>query len=139
MAPYPTELRVRVVAAVEEGRFAIPEIARLFQVGVTFIKKMLKLYRAGAPLDPRHGGGPPLVLQEPETTQLRQALQARPDATLAELQQVLADTCQVTVSLATISRRLQVLHLPRKKKVSAPGSATKRPASNSATSRAPLL
>jgi transposase len=139
MAPYPKELRVRVVAAVEEGRFAIPEIARLFQVGVTFIKKMLSLHRAGEPLDPRHGGGPVPVLQEPETTRLRQALQARPDATLAELQQVLADTCQVTVSLATISRRLQVLHLPRKKKVSSPGSATRRPASNSATSPAPLL
>jgi transposase len=139
MAPYPKELRVRVVAAVEEGRFAIPEIARLFQVGVTFIKKMLKLHRAGAPLDPRHGGGPPLVLQEPETTRLRQEIQARPDATLAELQQVLADTCQVTVSLATISRRLQVLHLPRKKKASSPVSVTKKRASNSATSRAPLL
>jgi transposase len=128
-----------VVAAVAEGRFAIPEIARLFQVGVTFINKMLPLHRAGEPLDPRHGGGPVPILQEKETTRLRQALQARPDATLAELQQVLADTCQVTVSLATISRRFQVLHLPRKKKVSAPGSATRRPASNSATSRVPLL
>jgi len=116
MAPYPKELRVRVVAAVEEGRFAIPAIARLFQVGVTFIKKRLKGHRAGAPLDPRHGGGPTPVLQEQETTLLRQEIQARPDATLAELQQVLADTCQVRVSLATISRRLQVLHLPRKKK-----------------------
>ena len=58
MAPYPKELRVRVVAAVEDGRFAIPEIARLFQVGVTFIKKMLTLPRAGEPLDPRHGGAP---------------------------------------------------------------------------------
>jgi transposase len=139
MAPYPKELRVRVVAAVEEGRFAIPEIARLFQVGVTFIKKMLTLHRAGDLLDPRHGGGPPLVLQEPETTLLRQEIQARPDATLAELQKVLADTCQVTVSLATISRRLQVLHLPRKKKASSPVSATKKRVSNSAKSRTPLL
>ena len=139
MAPYPKELRVRVVAAVEEGRFAIPEIARLFQVGVTFIKKMLKLHRAGDPLDPRHGGGPVPILQEPETTRLRQEIQARPDATLAELQQVLADTCQARVSLSTISRRLQVLPLPRKKKVSSPGSATKRPARSSAKSRAPLI
>ncbi len=127
MAPYPKELRVRVVAAVEEGRFSIPEIARLFQVGVTFIKKMLTLHRAGVPLDPRHGGGPVPVLPEPETTRLRQALQARPDATLAELQQVLADTCQVTVSLATISRRLQVLPLPRKKKSHRPGTRRKGP------------
>jgi transposase-like protein len=60
MTPYPKELRVRVVAAVAEGRFAIPEIARLFQVGVTFIKKRLTLHRAGDPLAPRHGGAPPL-------------------------------------------------------------------------------
>jgi transposase-like protein len=59
MAPYPKELRVRVVATVEEGRLSIPEIARLLQVGVTFIKKRLTLHRAGDPLDPRHGGGPP--------------------------------------------------------------------------------
>lgn len=35
---------------------------------------------------------------------------------MAELQQVLAETCQTHVSLATICRRLQVLQLPRKKK-----------------------
>ena len=47
MAPYPTELRVRVVAAVEDGGLSIPEAARIFQVGLTFIKKMLRLHRAG--------------------------------------------------------------------------------------------
>lgn len=116
MAPYPKELRIRVVAAVEEGGFSIPEAARLFQVGVTFLKKMLRLHRAGEPLEPRHGGGPALLLQEKETTLLRQEIRARPDATLEELQQALADKCHVTVSLSTISRGLQVLNLPRKKK-----------------------
>jgi transposase-like protein len=42
MAPYPRELRVRVVAAVEEGGWSIPEAARIFQVGLAFIKKMLR-------------------------------------------------------------------------------------------------
>src|SRR5215213_3714914 len=116
MAPYPTELRVRVVAVVEEGGFSIPEAARIFQVGLTFIKKMLKLHRAGASLEPRHGGGPVPLLQEKETTLLRQELQARPDATLEELQESLAVKCRATASLSTISRGLQVLNLPRKKK-----------------------
>jgi transposase len=128
MAPYPKELRVRVVAAVEEGHFSIPEIARIFQVGVTFIKKMLKLHRAGEPLDPRHGGGPVPLLQEKETALLRQEIRTSPDATLEELQQVLVDKCQTTASLSTISRGLQVLDLPRKKKASLPVSVTKRPA-----------
>jgi transposase len=116
MAPYPKELRVRVVAAVEEGRFSIPEIARLFKVGVTFVKKMLKLHRAGESLESRHGGGPVPLLQAQETAVLHQEIRVRPDATLEELQQVLVDKCQTTASRSTISRGLQALHLPRKKK-----------------------
>jgi transposase len=116
MAPYPPELRVRVVAAVEEGGLSIPEAARIFQVGLTFIKKMLRLHRASESLEPRHGGGPVPLLQEQETTLLRHELKARPDATLEELQQVLTANCHTTASLSTISRRLQALNLPREKK-----------------------
>jgi transposase len=116
MAPYPTELRVRVVAAVEEGGLSIPEAARIFQVGLTFMKKMLRLQRAGESLEPRHGGGPVPLLQAKETTLLRQELTARPDATLEELQQVLGTHCHTTASLSTVSRSLQMLNLPRKKK-----------------------
>ena len=116
MTPYPTELRVRVVAAVEEEGLSIPEAARIFQVGLTFIKKMLKLHRAGESLEPRHGGGPVPLLQEQETTVLRQELKVRPDATLEELQEVLTTKCHTTASVSTISRGLQALHLPRKKK-----------------------
>jgi transposase len=115
MALYPTELRVRVVAAVEEGGLSIPKAARIFQVGLTFIKTMLKLHRAGEALAPRHGGGPVPLLQEKETTLLQQEIKARPDATLEELQQVLAAKCHATASLSTISRSLRGLNLPRKK------------------------
>ena len=116
MTPYPTELRERVVAAVEEGGLSIPEAARIFQVGLIFIKKMLKLHRAGEALAPRHGGGPVPLLQEQEITVLRQELKARPDATLEELQAVLTAHCDTTASVSTISRGLQALQLPRKKK-----------------------
>ena len=116
MTPYPTELRVRVVAAVEDGGLSIPEAARIFQVGLTFIKKMLRLHRAGESLEPRHGGGPVPLLQEKERTLLRHELKARPDATLEELQQVLTAHGHAAASLSTISRGLQELDLPRKKK-----------------------
>jgi transposase len=84
MAPYPPELRVRVVAAVEEGGLSIPEAARSFQLGLTFIKKLLKLHRAGEALAPRPGGGPVPLLQEQQTTLLPQGIKARPAATLEE-------------------------------------------------------
>ena len=49
---------MRVVAAVAEGGLAIPEVARIFQVGGTVITKRLRFHRAGESLEPRQGGGP---------------------------------------------------------------------------------
>jgi transposase len=116
MLPYPKELRERVVAAVEQGEHTIAEIANLFGVGATFVKKMLRLHRAGDDLEPRHGGGPEPLLRAKELALLRQEVKKRPDATLDELQKALADKAQVTASLPTICRALQQLDLPRKKK-----------------------
>jgi transposase len=90
-----------------------------------FVKKMLRLQRAGEDLAPRHGGGPKPLRQDPERALLRGAVTKQPDVTLAELQQVLATPGSRPVSLPTLCRALQALQLPRKKKVSAPRSETK--------------
>lgn len=132
MQPYPQELRVRVVAAVEQGEHSIPEIARLFNVGVTFVKKMLRLHRAGDDLAPRQGGGPKPALKEPEHQVLREHIAAQPDASLAELQRALVEKCAVSVSQATVCRALQELDLPRKKRAFSPRNATKNKGSSSA-------
>lgn len=66
MKAYPQELRSRVVAVVEQGELTIGDIAGVFSVGLTFVKKLLRLHRAGEDLGPRHGGGPTRLLQEPE-------------------------------------------------------------------------
>lgn len=117
MLPYPEELRNRVVAAVEQSEHSIPEIAHLFGVGVTFVKKMLRLHRAGASLTPRHGGGAKPALQASEHALLRAQVAQRPDISLAQLQQVLVRKRKLSVSPLTVSRALQRLKLPRKKRV----------------------
>jgi len=117
MLPYPKELRTRVVAAVEQGEHSIPEIANLFGVGITFVKKMLRLHRAGQDLAPRHGGGAKPSLKERERALLRAEVAKRPDVSLGELQQVLARQRKVAVSPSTLSRTLRQLNLPRKKRV----------------------
>ena len=116
MTAYPKELRERVVAAAEQGEYTIAEIANTFSVGVTFVKKMLKLHREGEDLAPRHGGGPVRLLGKKELELLRNEIKEHADATLEELQKMLADKAQVTASLPTICRALQQLNLPRKKK-----------------------
>lgn len=132
MRAYPKELRVRVVAAVEQGEHTLSEITSLFGVGLTFVKKMMRLHRAGDDLEPRHGGGPEPSLKELERALLREQIARQPDASLEELQQVLIEQRRVSVSLATISRVLQNLGLPRKKKAFTRRNAMKRSGGNSA-------
>jgi transposase len=130
MRPYPKELRSRVVAAVEQGELTIVDIASVFSVGLTFVKKRLRLHRAGEDLAPRHGGGPTPLLQDPERARLRAAVAQQPDVTLAELPHVRAPPGSRPVSLPTIGRALHHLQLPRKKKVASRRSGTKSPATN---------
>jgi transposase len=73
-----------VGAAVERGEHTRAEIARLFNVSRTFIKKMLRWQRAGQDLAPRQGGGPTLLLQAPELSLLCAEVGACPAATRAE-------------------------------------------------------
>ena len=116
MAPYSIELRARVVAAVEQGEMTIGEVAQVFNVGVTFVKKMLRLQRAGADLTPRQGGGSVPKLTETDRELLRDTVAVSPDGTLAECQSVLSAQHNREVSVSTVCRVLQQLELPRKKK-----------------------
>jgi transposase len=116
MRPYPIELRTRVVAAVEQGDMTIGEVAEVFSVGKTFVKKMLRLQRAGEELAPRQSGGSAPKLTDTDRTVLREAVAEQADVTLAECQALLAAQGRGAVSLPTICRALQQLQLPRKKK-----------------------
>jgi transposase len=115
MGPYPKELRTRVVAAVEQGDMMIGEVAEVFSVGMTFVKKMLRLQRAGEDLAPRRGGGSAPKLTDTDRAVLREAVAQQPDVTLAECQAVLAAQGSGRVSVPSICRALQRLQLPRKK------------------------
>lgn len=94
----------------------INEVARVFSVGVTFVKKRLRRARAGEDLAPRQGGGSAPKLTARESELLRATVARDPDVTLAECQTVLREHGQTQVSVPTICRALQRLELPRKKK-----------------------
>src|SRR3954447_1491316 len=63
MRPYTMDLRERVAAAVDDGRWSQRQIARLFRVSLSFVSRLLKRRREVGTLDPEpHRGGPPRVL-----------------------------------------------------------------------------
>jgi transposase len=108
------DLRERILDTVERGDGSLRQIAGRFLVSVSFIMRLLQLYRSTGSLEPRpHGGGNPAVLGPEELEQLREFVRQQPDARLDELRQRLGVSC----SLMTISRALRKLGLPRKKKI----------------------
>ena len=117
MKAYSLDLRQRVVAAYEKGKNSIAEVAEQFNVGQTFLKKMLRQQRDMGTLAPlAHGGGRQASLSEKEHRLLRQKVKEQPDISLAELQEHLAAASGLAVSIPTIHRSLWRSKLSHKKK-----------------------
>lgn len=122
MKAYPLELRSRVAEAVDAGQSWRAAAAR-FRVSVGFINKLLRQRRQTGSIEPRRGwtGSKPAV-DGNGLERLRQAVAARPDATLDELRQ----RARLTCSRPTVFRYLRRLGYSRKKSRSGRASATAR-------------
>ena len=119
MRPYSRDLRSRIVHAYEHREGSMRQLAARFRVSLCCIRDLLTRYRVTGDVAPQpHGGGYPAKLEAPSIEALKTLVHTTPDATLQELRTHLATAQQVTVSLATISRTLAKLDLPRKKNVS---------------------
>jgi transposase len=114
MTPYSQDLRQRILETARHGGATVKQVAERLLVSVSFVTRLLQLHRATGSVEPRpHGGGHPAVLTPEDLEGLRAPIRDRPDATLEECRLQLGSSC----SLATISRALSKLGLPRKKKV----------------------
>src|SRR4051812_3889134 len=113
MRPYSMNLRERVAAAVDDGRWSRRQIARLFRVSVSFISRLLEWRRRTCTLAPEpHRGGPRRVLSPADRCRLWDLVEKHSDDTLDELRRRGGFTC----SLTTIWRALRRHGLTRKKK-----------------------
>jgi transposase len=114
------DLRQKVVAAVERGDATIEEVASSFDVGQTFVKKMLRQHRETGDLKPRpHGGGHTARLSAKHLKMLRAEVARRPDKRVEAWREHLYEQAQVSISAPTVSRALSRLDLSRKKSMSA--------------------
>jgi transposase len=113
MRPYSTDLRERILAAVERGEHSIRQIVHIFAVSLSFVVRLLQRYRRTGSLQPApHAGGTKTTFDAPTVERLLQLVRDQPDATLAELRQRLGVCCH----LSTIARILKKHRITRKKK-----------------------
>lgn len=112
-APYSHDLRERVIRLCDAGTHSHTQLAQLFQVSTSWIRRLLQRRRTTGSLAalPWRGGVKP-TLDDTQRQRILAWLRDHPDATLAELQ----DQVPQPVSRSTLSRLLAALRWPRKKK-----------------------
>ena len=119
--PLSEDLRRRVVVAIEGGA-TIPEAAEQCEVSISSVGRFLRLHReTGSISSAKFGGYKDFALAAHEDL-VRQLVAEQPDITLAELEARLAK--KVTVGKSSISRFLQHLNLPFKKKPAGRGAGS---------------
>ncbi len=114
--PHPMALRERVFAFVEEG-YSHRSAASRFRVSVKFVNDMVILKRETGGLEPRaqgNGGGHGKLGRLRDWIMARMA--AKPDLTLDDLVQDIADEHQMTVHRVSVWRTLRSLGLTHKKR-----------------------
>ena len=126
MKPYSQDIRERIVHALESQEQSQVEVARRFDVSVSFVEKLWRRWRTtGSCAALPHAGGRRLSLEGHRDTIRREVIK-QPDITLEELCERVVEAGGVKVTLKTMCIELKRLRLPRKKSRSTPVSVTHR-------------
>ena len=127
MRPYSLDLREKILRAYDAHRGSQRALAALFGVSRAFVEKLVRQRRSTGQIAPRpHAGGRKPNYDHVALAVVRQELQERTDATLAELCERLGQRRGLWVSISTMSRLLTRLGLPRRKSRSTQRSVTRR-------------
>ena len=132
----PLKLRAAVLRARAEGR-TYEEIAALLGIGRATVNRILRLQRETNSLEPRpRGGGNLSPIHDHVADLLARIVAETPDATVAELSEMLMRRSGISTSRSGVTRALARLGFSRKKSPSSRRSATRRRISNAAKNSA---
>ena len=119
MRAYSVDLRKKIVDAIRHGRPKV-EVARIFGVGISSVKRYMKMAQEEGSLDPKKAPGKKRKLDESGMKLLEEDLRARPAATYEQRVEFLDELLGVRVSKSTICRTIKRLGYTRKKDQWAP-------------------
>jgi transposase len=114
MKAYSQDLRERIVRAVEGGMPKV-EAARVYQVGLTTVKRYLVQWRREHHLQHKVSPGRPAQIPPAHYPALEAQVRATPDATLAEHCAAWEAAHGVRLSVSAMQRTLARLDWPLKK------------------------
>lgn len=116
-AAYSQDLRDRVLAAIDRG-MPTKQIADIFMVSPAWVRRVAQRRRVAGETTPRKMGGPgPIKI---DRDRLAELVREHPDATLAELRDMLGIEC----AISSVSAALIKMGISFKKRRSTPPSRT---------------
>ena len=116
MKAYSLDLRQKIIDVYEQGETSQRQLAKRFNVALSFIVKLLRQYRTTGKISPLpFNGGVKLKLDPENLVVLAELIENNNDATLDELCQMLKAQSGVSISRATMGRMTQRLKLTVKK------------------------
>lgn len=118
MKSYSVDFREKIVAAHIEKNISIRKVANIFSVAKSLVQKLVKQQKLDGNLQSKPRGKPQFSHLTNADTELRELVEAHPDATLIELCELFADKTGNLVGRTAMCRALQKLGLNRKKKQS---------------------
>ena len=117
MKAYSLDLRQKIINAYFEGKISQRQIAKQFQVALSFVEKLLKQYREIGSIAPKvRIKETPTKLSHEQLNILSSIVSENNDATLDELRILLEQKTGVLIGRSTLDRMLHLLDLKLKKK-----------------------
>ena len=115
MQPYSTDLRQRVLDALDAGMPRVDAV-RIFQVSLGSLKRWLRRRRTTGDLTPQRPSGRATIITPDQYAHLRLQLEAAPDASLADHATQWNADHGTTLSAWTMARAIRRLGWSRKKR-----------------------
>ena len=101
--PYSSDLRLRVVKAVEEGK-PMREVGEHYQVSQSFVSNMYRLWKTTGSVQGKQIGGYRVSRLEAHRVVLQDYLVANPSTTLEEIRAWLIHEHQEAISISAIDK-----------------------------------
>lgn len=106
MKPYSKDLRLRVLAAIDDGTTPREEVAKTFSVSMPTIKRWLRRRRETGGVEPKPIPGRPSLKGAVLREWLPKHLAENPDLTLEEHSEAFREARNVSASVSTVGRAI---------------------------------
>jgi len=116
---YSLDLRKKIFSAWQAKEGSQRELAKRFNVSLSFIRDLSSQYRKTGEITPKpQGGDRRSKLKEKEKELLKKIIEEKNDIYLEEIQKKIQEQTGIEVSVSSLCRTLKKMQLRRKKNIS---------------------